>query len=357
MNKIQYTLIPVALMLTLAGCGNHADEQGAREKQGPKEVSVVRSKKREYHPRLTYGGTAYAFKEANLGTALPGRVEKLHYEEGEKVKAGALLVELSAELYAQALAEKNTLEKDFERISRLKEKGSVTQQKYDHIKAKYEAAKAKARMMRKNCRIRAPFSGTVVDYLVKEGENFLFSPSLKSGYSHTSGIVQLMQLNRLKIEADVNEKDLPRISEGQEARLSFDAYPDTTIKGTVTHIDPILSTATHSGKIEVTVNNRGGILKPGMYAGVSIRLPKTSHVFVPLKAVFRQPGTGNDFVFVVENSKAIKQPVKKLSTQGDQVAVRGIRENIQVVVHGKNKLNNGDPVTVTGTPSEKQSSR
>lgn len=350
MKQISHPLVAMTIALLFPAC-NDTTEQTKEPEQQPEEVTTVLSAKKTYHPWLSYGGTAYAYREANLGTALPGRVEEIHYQEGAYVKEGALLVDLSAELYAQAQAEKNALEKDFERISRLREKCSVTQQRYDHVRAKYEAAQAKARMMRKNCRIRAPFSGTIVDYLVKEGENFLFSPSLKTGYSHTSGILQLMQLDRLKVKADVNEKDLPRIEEGQTCQVTFDAMPDTTLKGTVTHIEPILSTSTHTAKVEVTVDNPKHRLKPGMYANLRIRMPEATHVFVPLNAIYRQEGTGNDFVFLVRENKAVRKPIKKLYNRDEMVAVEGISGNQQVVVHGKNKLNDGDPVKVTGDAS------
>jgi membrane fusion protein (multidrug efflux system) len=354
MKKITQPLIAVTIVVMLAGCSNTNDNTAGNtngQAEGHQEVTTTKSEEITYHPWLSYGGTAYAYREANLGTALPGRVEKIHHQEGTYVEEGQLLVDLSAELYAQALAEKKTLKKDFERVSRLREKGSVTQQKYDHVKAKYKAAKAKARMMRKNCRIRAPFDGTIVDYLVKEGENFLFSPSLKAGYSHTSGIVQLMQLDRLKIKADVNEKDLFQIEEGQNCRVTFDALPDTTLSGKVSHIDPILSTSTHTAKVEVTVDNPEHRLKPGMYANIEIRMPKTTDVFIPLNAIYRQPGTGNDFVFIVQDNRAVRKPVEKLYNQGKKVAVKGISANQQVVVHGKNRLNDGDPVQVTGNAS------
>ena len=132
MHRLTNLVILAMGSIILSGCGPNSEETPQAE-QGPEEVATMRSQKRRYNPRLTYGGTLYAYKEANLGTTLPGRVEKIHYEEGRTVKEGSLLVELSSELYAQALAEKNTLEKDFNRISRLREKGSVTQQKYDQI--------------------------------------------------------------------------------------------------------------------------------------------------------------------------------------------------------------------------------
>lgn len=343
---MRYLFIPLSLMLFCMGC-NQTSDTSKEETKNIIRVTTIQSEKKKYKPVRTYSGTAYAFKEANLGTTLPGKVEKVHYQEGERVSEGNLLVELSAELYAQALAKRNSLEKDFQRVSRLREKGSVTEQKYDHVKAKFEAAKAEARMMKENCEIRAPFSGVVVDYLVKEGENFMFSPSLKPGYSHTSGIVQLMQLNRLKVKIDVNEKELPDIRVGQSAEVKFDALPDTSFNGRVSHIDPILSTATHTAKVEVTVSNGKRKLKPGMYATVRIQMPDKKNVFVPLNAIFRQSGTGNDYVFVVTNdNRAIRKPVTRISTRGKEVAISGIEEGREVVVHGKNKLKSGDWVKV-----------
>jgi membrane fusion protein (multidrug efflux system) len=344
MKKI---LIPLAVTLVFWGC---SPKDGTKEKnQNQKKVVVTtqQSVEKKYHPWLEYTGVAFAYKEANLGTTLPGKVEKIHFEEGQRVNKGDLIVELSAELYAQALAEKNTLEKDFERVSRLKEKGSVTQQKYDHVKAKLEAARAKTRMMKKNSEVRAPFSGTIVDYLVKEGENFMFSPSLKPGYSHTSGIVQLMQLDKLKIEIDVNEQDLSEIKTGQKAEVVFDAFPDKTMEGTVTHIEPVLSTTTHTAKAEITITNPEHKLKPGMYSRVKLRMPETTNVFIPLNAIYRQPGTGNNYVFVVsENQKVTRMPVQKLYTMGKDVAVKGIEGGKEIVVHGKNKLKDGDIVNI-----------
>src|SRR6056297_2750839 len=331
-------IIPLTVALVIAGCNNQQKTEEKKKEEKKIAVTTARAVSKTYNPELVYSGTAMPFKEANLGTTLPGRVEEIHFQEGDFVKKDQLIVELSAELYAQALAEKSTLKKDYERLKRLREKGSVSQQKFDHVKAKYEAAKAKARMMKKNCEIRAPFSGTIVDYLVEEGENFMFSPSLKPNYSHTSGIVQLMQLDKIKVEIDVNESNLKNISLGQDAKLTFDAYPEKEYEGKVSKIKPILSTETHSATTEITVNNTDKMIKPGMYANVEIKLPETEDVFVPLNSIYRQPGTGNEYVFVIQNDNTVtRKPVEKGYNKGDSLTVKGLKPNQQIVVDGKNK--------------------
>lgn len=343
MKKLSLLLFLVLISL---GCSQKSQQT---KDEGDRAIRVTTAKSTEttYHPYKTFNGTAFAFREANLGTTLPGKVEKTHFEKGAWVSKGTLLVELSSELYAQALAKKNTLEKDFQRVSRLREKGSVTQQKYDHIKAEYKAAEAEVRMMRENCRVRAPFSGVIVDYLVKEGENFMFSPGLKPGYSHTSGIVQLMELNRLKIKMDVNEQELPDIEVEQPARVTFGAMPDTTLTGKVSHIAPILSTTTHTATVEVTIPNKNREFKPGMYATADIKMPERKDIFIPLNAIFRQKGTDNKYVFIVNEQNVVRRKaISTLYTKKEKVAVAGLGKNQEVVVHGKNKLKDRDKVIV-----------
>lgn len=334
----------IIILIIFSGCKNQKRESEAKEESIP--VTVTKSEKKSFVPALNYAGTAKANKEANLGTAIPGRVEKIHFNEGQAVKKGDLIVELSSELYLQALVERNTLEKDFERVSRLQEKESISRQDYDHVKAKYDASKAKTQMMKKNTEIRAPFSGTIVDHMVKEGENFLFSPSLKAGYSMTSGIIKLMQLDVLKVEIDVNEKDLSKIKPQQKAEVIFDAYPERKYEGQVTKIDPVLSTISRSAKAEIRIENNDGLIKPGMYAKVNLILPEQEAVFVPLEAIYRQTGTGNDFVFRIVNDEAKRIPVKRTFHLDDKVGVTGIEPGITIAVSGKNKLIEGSKVEI-----------
>lgn len=342
MKKVFY--ISILTLFVITGCKSGEDKIIDKENIIP--VTVTVSEGKSYVPTLSYSGTAKANREANLGTAIPGRVEKIYFNEGDNVHKGELIAELSSELYLQALVERNTLEKDYERVSRLREKGSISQQDFDHVKAKYEASKAKTQMMRKNTEIRAPFSGTIVDYMVNEGENFLFSPSLKAGYSMTSGVVKLMQLDILKVEIDVNEKDIAKIKENQKAEIFFDAYPEKKYGGKITKIEPILSTMTRTAKAEITIKNSDHLIKPGMYAKVNLILPEQDAIFVPLEAIYRQTGTGNDFVFEIKNNQAHRIAVTRLYTINDQVAVSGIKKGITIAVGGKNKLNEASKVEI-----------
>jgi len=200
--------------------------------------------------------------------------------------------------------------------------------------------------MRKNAQIRAPFPGVVVDHLVEEGENYLFSPSLKAGYSMTSGILQLMQLHPLKVKFEINEKDLPDLSENMDARVIFDAFPQEVQKGTIKFIEPILSTQTRTARGFIEFPNPAHKYKPGMFAKIHILLPEERGIQVPMNAIYRQPGTGNDYVFVVDNNIVSRKAVERVDTRGASLIIKGIEADKTLVLHGKNKLTDGVEVAI-----------
>jgi membrane fusion protein (multidrug efflux system) len=327
-----------AALILMMSCREHNTTVGLKNSDEKTPVNVVKSETRQYIPSIELSGTAYADKEANLGAAIPGRVEKVYFPEGSKVRKGDLLVSLSGELYTQALVEFNTIEKDFERVSRLNEKGSISQQDFDHVKAMYDASRSKVEMMKKNAEITAPFSGTIVEYLVNEGENYLFNINLEPGYSKTSGILRLMKLDPIQVKIEVNEKDLEKLKKGQEVIVTFDAFPSSTFNGKLADIEQVLSILTHTATVKVELGNSSGKIKPGMFAHVKIELSPFNAVCVPLNAIYRQPGTSDDFLFIAGSNKVKKQKIVRLWADDIWVGVDGISSGETIVTSGKEKL-------------------
>ncbi|MDD2278351.1 MAG: efflux RND transporter periplasmic adaptor subunit [Bacteroidales bacterium] len=333
------------LVLALLGCKTSNPSEEFVQAEMP-VVKTAMASEMPFAQRLTYPGTVFANRESNLGAALPGKVERIRFSEGDKVKQGDLIVELSDELLIQAEVENQALRKDFERVERLKEKESISQMEYDHLKAKLEASDAKTNMLRKNTRVYAPFSGTIVERMMEEGEIYFINPGLDPGYSMRSGIVRLMQLNPIRIEFEVNEKDLTKLKRGLQAEILVDAYPEKTYQGKIHSVKPMLSTLTRTAKVQVILENNLGELKPGMFARVSIVLPNQQLIFVPLSAITRLAGTGEEFVYVVEDNTAKRVVINQIQTLGNNVAVTGIKAGQMVIVEGKAKVQNGSKVDV-----------
>jgi membrane fusion protein (multidrug efflux system) len=337
----------VFILITIAALTAGCSRETSRTETNPGvPVSVVSAEQRTYIPTQTWSGTAYANREANLGSSIPGRVDRITVNEGDRVAKDDLLAQLSDELYIQAKMEYETLERDYQRVSRLRDKQSVSQQKYDHVKAKYEAAKAKHDLLKRNTEIRAPFAGTVVERMMEEGETFFINPGLKPGYSTRSGIIRLMQIDPLLVEIQVNETDLPKISTGQHATVRFDAFPADSFNGTVASIQPMLSTVSHTSTVKIRIANPRHRLKPGMFARVTLDFPEQQAVFIPRFALMQEAGTGNDYCFIVQADTVQRRPITRLDEMEGEVAISNIDPGDRVVLDGKTKLKDGSRVEV-----------
>ncbi len=335
----------IPLFILIVGCSQKQETKLLPEENITKVV-VVTAQERMYSPTMVFSGTVFANREANLGASLPGKVEKIFFNEGQFVKEGSLIVELSDEMLTQAQIEYETLKKDHERISRLREKGSTSEMEYDHIRAKYEASKAKAEMVRKNTRIYAPFSGVIVERMMEEGEVFFLNPGLDPGYSMRSGVVRLMQLDPVKVKFDVNEKELLHIRTGLKVTLLPDALGGIELSGKINSIKPILSTISRSTTAEVVIANPNNTLKPGMFTRVNVYLPEQKQIFVPISSISRMAGTGNDYVYTVQNSKVSRLQVERKYTINDMVAVKGIAAGAVVISDGKTRVSEGQVVDI-----------
>lgn len=342
--KTKFLVFTIALALALIAC--KSEEIREDSKSDTPIVTVVLAKEVTYSPTLEYSGTALANREANLGAALPGKVERIFYNQGDKVQHGDLIVELSDEMLTQAEVENHALKKDFERVKRLRDKGSVSEMEFDHLKAKLDASNAKVEMVRKNTRVFAPFAGTVMERMMEEGEVYFLNPGLDPGYSMRSGIVRLMQLDPIKIQFDVNEKDLAQVKIGLEAEVTFDAYPNKSYSGKISSLKPMLSTMTRTAPAEILIKNATGEIMPGMFARISLTLPEQNAVFIPLKCIARTLGTGEDFVWVLNDSIASRVVVNRIYALGDMIAVTGLNPNDKVIAEGKNRVSNGQTVEV-----------
>jgi membrane fusion protein (multidrug efflux system) len=318
MKRYITCILTAALLL---GCSK-APEQTKTTQAAP-AVRIATAHQETYQPTLHFAGTAYAWQEANCGSVLPGKVEKIHAKEGQKVAKDELLAELSGELLAQAEIEYAAYKKDLERVTRLHQKGSVSEVDYDHLKAETEAKYERLQMLKKNTEIRAPFAGTVTEYLVQQGENYFFHPALEMNYSHAGGVVRLMQLN-----------------------LSFVAYPADRFTATVASISPTLSHLTRTATATLRLANSDGRIKPGMFCKVDLPLPAVEAVMIPRTALLQLNGTGEYFVFTISGSQAQRTSISILQELNDRVAVCGLASGIQVITAGKQNCTDGMHVSI-----------
>lgn len=348
MTKWAMAVMCLGLAAGLGSCASKKEEnQGAEqtEEQALRLVEVTYPTEQEYNRQYNYNGTTFASREANLGAVLPGRVEKILYDVGDHVPEGALVVQLSAELLIQTKIEYETLKKDYERVKRLEEKGSISTMKYDHVRAQYQASEARMRMVESSTQITAPFAGTLAERMMEEGEVFFINPGLKLGYSMRSGIVRLMQLDPMVVRMEVNERELEHIARGMSAVVSFSARDETEYAGKVVQVKPMLSAVTHNATVEVQFANPKHSILPGMYANVRLVMPKQRGISIPIQCIVKEISDDRDFVYLVSDEGIVsRHQVQLVQTQGDRAIITGIPAKSRVLVEGKGKCKPGQKV-------------
>lgn len=156
-----------------------------------------------------------------------------------------------------------------------------------------------------------------------------------------SAVAFVVDMEKVKIDLSVPEKYVARVSVGQEAKISVDAYPGEDFVGAITKVSPVLDVDTRSLPIEITVDNPGYRLRSGMYAKVKLVIAQNAKMPVVLKEALI--GRGDDrSVFVASEGKATLRKVKVGVYEGAYAGLTdGIKEGDLVVIMGQQRLSDG----------------
>ena len=158
-------------------------------------------------------------------------------------------------------------------------------------------------------------------------------------------ILTIAQVQPVKIVINVSESELAKVNNGMPAVVKFDTYGDEEFAGKVTMVAPTVDVATRTFGVEVTVANKDNRILPGMFARVELNLGTMEHVVVPDKAVVKQPGSGNYYVYVYKDGKVSYNQVQLGQRMGDKYElISGVESGAQVVTTGQSRLVNGAEV-------------
>ncbi len=325
------------IILLFASCNNinNNNKGDDNEQHDTLYVRVAVAQDSSFSDTLRMQAELIPYREANLGVAIPGRVERILHPKGSVVKKGTLLVLLSNEMLLQKESEFQAVEKDFNRIKDLYNKGSVSRQEFDHIKAKYDAGKAELEMLKKNTRIVAPFDGIVADIITHEHENYAINPSLLPGYSNTSGIIKFLQTDTLLVRFYLHERYLSVLDHDRQLRTLISSVSKIPLALQVHHIGDFLSSTYQMAEVTLLLPNKHVAYKAGMSAYVLLDLPGKNGVAVPMDAIMRLPGSNQDFVYVLRGKSYEQKHVDAMYTYGNTVFVSGISEQDSVITEGK----------------------
>jgi len=320
----------------------------------PETVTTAIAREQPWDTGLAAIGTATAVHGVLVAADLPGLVERISFESGSRVREGEVLLRLdSRQEEAQLAAAESQLELakiHLDRMQGLREKGVTSQAELDAARADHAQARARvgeirATIARKT--IRAPFSGALGIRRVDLGQYL----------SGGDPIVPLQSLDPIHVEFSVPQQEIGRLPAGTTVQLTGDGVATdlAPIEGRVTAIDSIVDPATRNVRVQATVPNPQGLLRPGMFVEVRALVSGARQVVtVPATAVSYAPY--GDSVFVVEELegpeggtyRGVRQQFVELGGgRGDLVAVlSGVEPGEEVVTSGVFKLRQGAAVAV-----------
>jgi len=329
--------------------------QGANFKMPPTAVTTVIAQRETWPSTLTVIGTAEAIQGVTVGADLPGTIDKIHFESGQWVQEGDVLVELDTRQERAQLAnleaQRDLARINYDRAQELVKAGVISRSDYDNATAQQKATEAqvgdiKAQIARKT--IRAPFSGVLGIRQVSLGQY------LAAGQA----IVSLQSLNPIYVNFGVPQQDTPKVQPGHVLRVSASDIPGVEFSGRIMALDSVINEQTRNIQVQAILTNKGNKLRPGMFVQVELPMGQPRDV-VPLPASAINYAPYGDSVFVVTDMqdqkgnsyRGVRQQVVKVEgSRGDQVAVvSGIKPGDEVVSSGVFKLRNGAPVMVNNT--------
>lgn len=326
--------------------------QGASFQPPPEAVTTIVAQLEEWPTTLRAIGSVEAVNGVTVSADMPGIVDKVLFDSGDRVKTGQVLVRLDASQeraqLASAEAASHLSGLNFKRIKDLRERNVTSEAEYDRFEAESKQAEGRVgeiRAMIERKVIRAPFAGVLGIRHVNVGQY------LNGG----DPVVPLQALDKVYVNFSVPQQELARLAPGVAVSVSLEGTDSTEFQGRITAINTVVDEATRNVEIQATFDNPSGRLVPGMFVEARVNLGNQApFVTLPTTAINYAP-YGNS-VFVVEDMpgpggktyKGARQQFVTLGeSRGDLVAVlSGIKAGDEIITSGVFKLRPGAAVEV-----------
>ncbi|HBA67732.1 MAG TPA: efflux transporter periplasmic adaptor subunit [Methylococcaceae bacterium] len=327
-------------------------EAGRFQPPPPAVVAATEVTQEIWPSTLSAVGSLTAIAGVDVSNEVAGKVEAIHFDSGQSVKKGQLLLELDASTDRAELqglqAEMRLAKVRFERSEKLIGKNFISKSDYDQNHALLDetvAAVHAKRTLIDRKRIRAPFTGELGIRLVNLGQYL----------TEGSAIVSLQQLDPIYLDFTVPERFLNRLVKGRQVIATVQAYPGREFNGEISAVSPLIDQGTRSVQVRAMLNNSEKLLHPGMFAQIGILSDQELKVLtLPDTAITYNP-YGNS-VFVIEaNEQGLIVQSRQVETgqtrAGRIEIINGLSLGERVVSAGQVKLRNGMPVTLDDKPA------
>ncbi len=323
-----------------AACGSSSTTTQAPAAEPVHNVEVTKATMSKVPQRSTYSSTVEAFAVNNIAPQASGRIRKINVEIGDYVNKGQILAEMDRVQLDQLALQLQNDSTEYSRIKTLYNQGGVSMSDFEAVELNYKVRKKNYENLLENTILRSPLTGFVTARGYDSGDL----------YSMSKPIFTIQQVLPVKLLVGISESEYTKVKKGDRMDITVDAIPGRHFEGKVSRLYPTIDQATHTFQAEVLVPNTDKILRPGMYARVTVTFGVNNSIVLPDVAVVKQEGTGQKYVYTVNPDNTVNfVPVTLGVHEGFNYEVLdGIAEGDIVVVKGASALKHGAKVNILG---------
>ncbi|MBO7236032.1 MAG: efflux RND transporter periplasmic adaptor subunit, partial [Alistipes sp.] len=285
----------------------------------------------------TYTSEILPYKQNDITPAAQGlHIEKILVDVGDKVKEGQVVVKMNRTNLKQLEINLATIEDSYNRMKPVHASGGISDQQMLELENSLTLQREVVDNMRRNSEIKSPISGIVTARNFEDGDLFSSMP-----------ILHIMQINKLKVKANISEQYYPNVKVGDKVNISVDIFPGEVFEGKVSRINPALDAATRTFGVEITIPNSNERLRPGMFARATFHMGDVEGVMVDDVAVQKQAGSAERFVYVVKDGVVEKRFVRDGRRVGSKVSiVEGLQAGEVVATTSFVRLEDGKSIKI-----------
>ena len=331
-NKLMSVACASALLFSCSG----KQEQAATATEELPLVTIEKVTEEDVPQIVSYTATVEPFKTNNISASSSNRIKSILVDVGSTVAAGQTVAVLDAVYIDQQEIRIANMKREYDRAVELLNIGGGTQQSVDQLKTEYDAAVRSLKNMKENVKLISPISGVVTARNYDPGDMTGQLP-----------ILTVEQQNPVKVMVNISEQDYTKVKKGMKVKVTLDVYGDEEFEGTVYLVHPTIDSSTRTFTVEVTLPNSNSRIRTGMFARVEFNYGSMRHVVVPDRAVVKQSGSGNKYVYVYKDGKVSYNRVElgqRLGTRYELLS--GVENNSDVVITGQTRLADGARVEI-----------
>ncbi len=329
-----------ALAIIASACSGNKEEENQNTDAAAVETELPRvelgvASRRDVDQTKSYTATVEADNTNNISPSTPNRIKTITVDVGDKVARGQTVATLDRSNIDQVKIQLDNATREYNRAKQLLEIGSGTQMQVDAYKTQVDGLRTQYNNLMENTVLVSPISGVVT------ARNY--DPGDMTGNLPVVTVGQIQP--NVKVMVSISENDYEAIKRNMPVTVTFDAFPDEEFRGHVSRIYPTVDPATRTFQTEILISNASGKIMPGMFARVDVNLGSQSHIVVPDRAVVKQTGSGNKYVYVYRNGAVEYIQVETGQRLGDAYElISGLADGDSVVITGQNALHDGAKV-------------